>query len=114
MVTMSTRATCPAPRTAYSPCVAADFRAWMAQQRMSPSALAGEGRGEGAARRRFAAEQLWWPAKMSEHIAPNLGLEAEDFESSTFNQRGGLVKVHQLFGAKLPKVISSLNETLAA
>ncbi len=31
-----------------------------------------------------------------------------------FNQRGGLGKVHQLFGAELPKVIEALNRELAA
>jgi len=45
---------------------------------------------------------------MAEHIASNLGLEAEDFELPPFNQRGGLGKVHQLFGAGLPKVIEAL------
>jgi type I restriction enzyme R subunit len=40
---------------------------------------------------------------MAEHIASNLGLEAEDFELPPINQRGGVGKVHQLFGAQLPK-----------
>jgi type I restriction enzyme R subunit len=31
-----------------------------------------------------------------------------------FNQRGGLGKVHQLFGAELPKVIEAMNRELAA
>ena len=32
----------------------------------------------------------------------------------SFNQRGGLGKVHQLFGAELPTVIEALNKELAA
>jgi type I restriction enzyme R subunit len=51
---------------------------------------------------------------MAEHIASNLGIEAEDFGYAPFDQRGGLGRVHQLFGAELPKVIASLNEGLAA
>ena len=51
---------------------------------------------------------------MAEHIASNLGIEAEDFGYAPFDQRGGLGKVHQLFGAELPTVLSSLNDTLAA
>jgi hypothetical protein len=43
-----------------------------------------------------------------------LGLEAEDFELPPFNQQDGLGEVRQLFGAELPKVLSSLNEALAA
>jgi type I restriction enzyme R subunit len=51
---------------------------------------------------------------MAEHIASNLGLETEDFQLPPFNQQGGLGKVHQLFGAELPSVLTSLNEALAA
>jgi len=80
--------------------VAANFKAWMAQQQ--------------AAGRGFSEEQRWWLEKMADHIASNLGLEAEDFELPPFNQRGGLGKVHQIFGAELPKVIEAMNRELAA
>jgi type I restriction enzyme R subunit len=80
--------------------VAANFKAWMAQQQ-----AAGEA---------FTDEQRWWLEKMAEHIASNLGLEADDFELSPFNRQGGLGKVHQLFGADLPKVIEAMNRELAA
>ena len=80
--------------------VTANFKAWMAQQQ-----AAGKG---------FSDEQRWWLEKMAEHIASNLGIEAEDFDLSPFNQRGGLGKVYQLFGAELPKVIDDLNRELVA
>jgi type I restriction enzyme R subunit len=80
--------------------VATNVRSWMAQQQVAGKA--------------FTEEQRWWLTKMAEHIASNLGLEAEDFELPPFNQRGGLGKVHQLFGTELPKVIASLNRELAA
>jgi type I restriction enzyme R subunit len=80
--------------------VAANFKAWLAQQ---------EGAGKA-----FSDEQRWWLEKMAEHIASNLGLEADDFELPPFNQRGGLGKVHQLFGAELPKVIEAMNRELVA
>jgi type I restriction enzyme R subunit len=51
---------------------------------------------------------------MAKHIAANLGLEAEDFGLPPFNQRGGLGKVHQLFGAELPKAIATMNRDLPA
>ena len=70
-----------------------------------------KGRGGGG---RFTDEQRWWLEKMAEHIASNLGIEADDFGYAPFNQRGGLGKVHQLFGAELPKVIEALNKELAA
>ena len=37
-----------------------------------------------------------------------------DFEYAPFNAQGGRGKVHQLFGAELPKVIEELNRELAA
>ncbi|MHB8495495.1 MAG: type I restriction endonuclease subunit R [Casimicrobiaceae bacterium] len=80
--------------------VAANFKAWMAQQQ--------------AAGKAFTDEQRWWLEKMAEHIASNLGIEAEDFGYAPFDQRGGLGRVHQLFGAELPKVIDELNRELAA
>jgi type I restriction enzyme R subunit len=80
--------------------VAANFKAWIAQQQ-----AAGKG---------FSDEQRWWFEKMAEHIASNLGIEAEDFGYAPFDQRGGLGRVHQLFGAELPKVIDELNRELVA
>ncbi len=80
--------------------VAANFRAWLAQQQ--------------AAGKAFTDEQRWWLEKMAEHIAGNLGIEAEDFGYAPFDQRGGLGRVHQLFGAKLPRVIDELNRECAA
>ncbi|MFN8993493.1 MAG: type I restriction-modification enzyme R subunit C-terminal domain-containing protein, partial [Pseudomonadota bacterium] len=80
--------------------VAANLKAWMAQQQ-----AAGKG---------FSDEQRWWLEKMAEHIASNLGIEAEDFGYAPFDQRGGLGRVHQLFGAELPEVIDALNREVVA
>ena len=46
--------------------------------------------------------------------AANLGIEADDFGYAPFDQRGGLGRVHQLFGTELPKVIDELNRELVA
>jgi type I restriction enzyme R subunit len=86
--------------------VMANFRAWMAQQESVGPASAGQ--------RRFTDEQRWWLEKMAEHIASNLGIETADFGYAPFDQRGGLGRVHQLFGAELPKVIDELNRELVA
>ncbi len=80
--------------------VAANFKAWMAQQQ--------------AAGKTFTSEQRWWLEKMAEHIASSLGIEPDDFGYAPFNQRGGLGKVHQLFGAELPKIVGELNRECAA
>lgn len=77
--------------------VNANFKAWVAQQ--------------GA---RFTLEQLHWLEMIRDHIAANLGVEVEDFEYAPFDYEGGLGKVHQLFGAELPKVIEEMNRELIA
>ena len=79
--------------------VAANFKAWLAQQAV----------GKG-----FTDEQRWWLEKMAEHIASNLGIEPEDFGYAPFDQRGGLGRVHQLFGAELLEVMEDLNRELVA
>ena len=80
--------------------VAANFKAWMAQQ-----ASAGKA---------FTAEQQWWLEMIRDHVAANLGVAMDDFEYAPFNQQGGLGKVHQLFGAELSQVIEELNRELVA
>ena len=92
--------------------VNANFKAWLAQQQNTPSpASAGKGPGEG---RRFTREQLRWLEMIRDHIAANLGIEADDFELSPFAQEGGIGKVHQLFGAELPRVLVAISEALVA
>jgi hypothetical protein len=39
---------------------------------------------------------------------------AEHFEPPPLSQRGGLGKMHRLFGTELPVVPSSLNDAVAA
>ncbi|MFN7444302.1 MAG: type I restriction-modification enzyme R subunit C-terminal domain-containing protein, partial [Curvibacter sp.] len=77
--------------------VQANFKAWLAQHGQP-----------------FTQEQQHWLEMIRDHIAANLGIEIDDFEYAPFNSEGGLGKVHQLFGAQLPKVIEELNRELAA
>ena len=62
----------------------------------------------------FTPEQLAWLNLIRDHIATSLSIEPEDLELSPFNQRGGLGKAHQLFGAALPDLLNELNNVLAA
>ncbi|MBP9147802.1 MAG: DEAD/DEAH box helicase family protein [Rhodoferax sp.] len=81
--------------------VQANFKAWLAQHQQADN-------------NKFTQEQQRWLEMIRDHIAANLCLEIEDFEYAPFNAQGGLGKVHQLFGAELPKVIEELNRELAA
>jgi type I restriction enzyme R subunit len=76
--------------------VAANFKAWLGQQE--------------AAGRSFTPEQRKWLEMIRDHIAANLGIDVDDFEYAPFAQEGGIGKVHQLFGAELPKVLDELNK----
>ena len=81
--------------------VQANFKAWLAQhQQHNPQP--------------FTQEQQHWLEMIRDHIAANLGIEIDDFEYAPFNTEGGLGKVHQLFGAELPRVIEEMNRELAA
>ncbi|WP_296509374.1 type I restriction-modification enzyme R subunit C-terminal domain-containing protein [Rhodoferax sp.] len=81
--------------------VQANFKAWLAQHQQAHATP-------------FTTEQQHWLEMIRDHIAANLGIEIDDFEYAPFNTEGGLGKVHQLFGAALPKVIEELNRELAA
>jgi len=81
--------------------VQANFKAWLAQHQQAHA-------------NPFTQEQQHWLEMIRDHIAANLGIEIDDFEYAPFNAQGGLGKVHQLFGAELPKVIEELNRELAA
>ena len=82
--------------------VQANFKAWLAQHQQHTTTHP------------FTQEQQHWLEMIRDHIAANLCLEIDDFEYAPFNTEGGLGKVHQLFGAELPKVIEELNRELAA
>ncbi|MGH8633545.1 MAG: type I restriction-modification enzyme R subunit C-terminal domain-containing protein [Burkholderiales bacterium] len=80
--------------------VAANFKAWLAQQQ--------------AVGKTFTADKIKWLEMIRDHIAANLGIEIDDFEYAPFNREGGIGKVHQLFGPDLPRVLEALNKELAA
>jgi type I restriction enzyme R subunit len=77
--------------------VAANFKAWLAQQGQT-----------------FTSEQQHWLEMIRDHIAANLGINFDDFEYAPFNKEGGLGRVHQVFGERLPQVIEELNRELVA
>jgi type I restriction enzyme R subunit len=80
--------------------VAANYKAWLAQQV--------------SAGKTFTGEQLGWLEMIRDHVAANLGVTLEDFDFPPFNQQGGLGKVHQLFGTELTDVLDGLTQALVA
>lgn len=84
----------------YSDIVARKFETWVAQQ---------EAEGH-----TFTSEQMEWLFMIKDHIASSVSIEMDDFDSVPFNQRGGAVRVYQLFGNELNSIMGELNEVLAA
>ncbi len=64
--------------------------------------------------RKFTPEQMEWLTMIKDHIATSLSIGMEDFEYAPFYEKGGPVKVYQLFGQELNGVLEELNERLAA
>jgi type I restriction enzyme R subunit len=64
--------------------------------------------------RSFTAEQMEWLKLIRDHIATSLTVGMDDFEYAPFHEKGGPVKVYQLFGAELTGILAELNEALAA
>ena len=76
------------------------YAAWLAEQEQQGG--------------QFTPEQRQWLDAIRDHIAQSLAIEPADFDDVPFTSMGGLGKVHQLFGDKLPKLLKELNERLAA
>ncbi|MEE9594236.1 MAG: type I restriction-modification enzyme R subunit C-terminal domain-containing protein [Candidatus Hydrothermarchaeales archaeon] len=62
----------------------------------------------------FTDEQMEWLLMIKDHIATSLSIGMDDFESVPFNQKGGGMKVYQLFGQRLNRILEELNEALGA
>jgi type I restriction enzyme R subunit len=63
---------------------------------------------------KFRPEERRWLDAIKDHIATALAIEQDDFADVPFSNMGGLAKVHQLFGDRLPKLLEEMNERLAA
>jgi type I restriction enzyme R subunit len=64
--------------------------------------------------KRFTEEQIQWLTDIKDYIATSLKIGMDDFDEPPFSNRGGRVKVYQVFGDSLPKVLDDLNEVLVA
>jgi type I restriction enzyme, R subunit len=64
--------------------------------------------------RKFTTVQREWLTMIKDHVAASLSISFEDFELSPFYEKGGPVKVYQLFGSDLNDLLGELNEVLTA
>jgi type I restriction enzyme R subunit len=64
--------------------------------------------------RRFTPEQMEWLRMIKDHVAASVRIDMDDFELSPFFEKGGPVRVYNLFGQQLPAMLGELNEVLVA
>lgn len=64
--------------------------------------------------RTFTQEQLDWLNLIKDHIATSLTIGMDDFEYAPFHEKGGPVKVWQVFGDDLNAILQDLTDFLAA
>ncbi|MEO7701895.1 MAG: DEAD/DEAH box helicase family protein [Opitutus sp.] len=62
----------------------------------------------------FNAAQAAWLELIRDHVITSMRMEKADLDYAPFDARGGLGKIHELFGEKLDAVIDELNRELTA
>jgi type I restriction enzyme R subunit len=63
---------------------------------------------------KFNEPQMEWLRMIRDHITSSFHLARDDLDMAPFDAKGGLGKMHQLFGDQMDKVIGEMNEALAA
>ncbi len=64
--------------------------------------------------RYFNDEQMEWLYMIRDHIATSFHIETDDFSLAPFGERGGLGRLHDLFGENTNNLIDELNAVLVA
>lgn len=63
---------------------------------------------------KFTEEQMEWLRLLKEHIATSFAIRTDDLDLAPFDGKGGIGKLHQLFGDQLETILRELNENLVA
>lgn len=63
---------------------------------------------------KFNKEQMEWLHMTRDHIISSFHIERDDLDAAPFDAKGGMGKMHQLFGDEMDSLIDELNEVLAA
>jgi type I restriction enzyme R subunit len=62
----------------------------------------------------FNAQQTAWLELIRDHVIDSLRMEKSDLDYAPFDTRGGLGRMHELFGERLDALIDELNKELTA
>jgi type I restriction enzyme R subunit len=62
----------------------------------------------------FNAQQAAWLELIRDHVIASLRMEKADLDYAPFDARGGLGRMHELFGERLEVLIEEMNQNLTA
>lgn len=62
---------------------------------------------------KFTEEQVEWLRMIRDHVTTSIHIDRDDLDMAPFDAKGGLGRMHQLFGDGLDDLVSELNEALA-
>ncbi|MGC9375606.1 MAG: DEAD/DEAH box helicase family protein [Bacteroidales bacterium] len=62
----------------------------------------------------FSKEQMEWLRMMKDYMATSMNIEKDDFDNEPFAEKGGLMKVWNIFGDQLEDIVEELNVELIA
>lgn len=62
--------------------------------------------------RQFTQEQREWLGMIKDHIASSISITVDDLQDPPFYQRGGLVRMHQVFGDDYEEVLEEMRVVL--
>jgi type I restriction enzyme R subunit len=85
----------------YADTVRRNFQTWILKRH--------SGAGE-----KFTGEQLDWLHMIRDHISTSVHIDRDDLDMAPFDGKGGLGRMHELFGAGMSNVLHELNEALTA
>ena len=61
---------------------------------------------------KYTPEQKYWLVMIKDHIASSFSITLDDLDYTPFNQKGGRVKLCQIFGDKYEEILEKLQEVL--
>jgi type I restriction enzyme R subunit len=62
---------------------------------------------------KFSEDQMAWLHMIRDHLATSFNIGRDDLEMAPFDSKGGLGRMHQLFGGKMDAVLLEMNEAIA-
>jgi len=63
---------------------------------------------------KYNEEQMEWLRMIKNHIITSIHIEKDDLDYAPFDGKGGIGKMHQLFGKEMDTIMNEMNEALAA